>query len=108
MRHINIIPEIEIPAHCTAALVSYPEFGCGNADDLAHYNLDLTHFGFTLFSIANSWPFFTNVLNEVCDLFPSPYIHCGGDEVIATGAEGVANVVQEPRFRRVPARRAPR
>lgn len=84
-RHINIVPEIEIPAHCTAALVSYPEFGCGNVDDLSHYNMDQIHYGFTLFSIANSWPFFTNVLNEVCALFPSPYIHCGGDEVTATG-----------------------
>jgi hexosaminidase len=84
-RHINVIPEIEIPAHCTAALVSYPEFGCGNPDDLTHYNMDQVHYSYTLFSIANSWPFFTNVLNEVCDLFPSPYIHCGGDEVIATG-----------------------
>lgn len=84
-RHINIIPELEFPAHCTAPLVSYPQFGCGNADDLTHYNMDSIHYSYTLFSIANSWTFFTNCLTEVCNLFPSQYIHCGGDEVIATG-----------------------
>jgi hexosaminidase len=85
-RHINIIPEIEIPAHCTAALWSYPTWGCGNAGTTANYDMDSIHYSKTLFSIANSWPtVFTNILTEVCNLFPSQYIHCGGDEVTATG-----------------------
>lgn len=90
-RHINIIPELEFPAHCTAALVSCPQFGAGNSsgvqnpDDTTHYDIDNIHYSYTLFSIANSWTFFTNCLTEVCNLFPSPYIHCGGDEVTATG-----------------------
>ncbi len=82
-RHINIVPEMEFPAHCSAALWSYAEFGCGNA--ASAYNMDSIVYSKTLFSIANSWTFFTNVLTEVCNLFPSQYIHCGGDEVIATG-----------------------
>jgi hexosaminidase len=83
-RHINIVPEIEFPAHCSAALWSYPAWGCGNS--ASAYDMDNIHYGQTLFSIANCWPtVFTNILTEVCNLFPSPYIHCGGDEVIATG-----------------------
>ena len=86
-RHITIVPELEFPAHCTAALVSYPNFGCGNPDTTTFYDMDNIHYGFTLFSLAGpgSWTFFTNVLNEVMGLFPGKYIHCGGDEVVATG-----------------------
>jgi hexosaminidase len=83
-RHITVVPEIEFPAHCSAALVSYPALGCGNA--ASKYNMDNISYGFTLFSLAGpgSWTFFTNVLTEVMGLFPGQYIHCGGDEVIAT------------------------
>ena len=86
-RHITIVPELEFPAHCSAALVSYPNLGCGNADTTSFYDMDNIHYGFTLFSLAGpgSWTFFTNVLNEVMGLFPGKYIHCGGDEVVATG-----------------------
>lgn len=84
-RHITIVPEVEFPAHCTAALVAYPQLGCGNTDTLNHYDMDNIHYGFTLFSLTNSGTFFTNVLTELIGLFPGQYIHCGGDEVIATG-----------------------
>ncbi len=84
-RHIRVVPEIEFPAHCSAALVSYPSLGCGNPG--SSYNMDNISYSRTLFSLAGqgSWAFFTNVLTEVMGLFPSAYIHCGGDEVIATG-----------------------
>ncbi len=84
-RYITIVPEIEFPAHCSAALVSYPSLGCGNAASV--YNMDNISYGFTLFSLAGpgSWTFFTNVLTEVMNVFPGKYIHTGGDEVIATG-----------------------
>ena len=83
-RHITVVPEIEFPAHCSAALVSYPlSLGCGNAG--SKYNMDNINYSYTLFSLATNWVFFTNVLTEVMNIFPSPYIHCGGDEVIATG-----------------------
>ncbi|MGZ4962495.1 MAG: beta-N-acetylhexosaminidase [Limisphaerales bacterium] len=85
-RHITVVPEIEVPAHFSAALVSYPDLGCGNPDTTSFYDLDNTHFGFSLLSLAGptSWLFVTNVLTEVMNLFPSHYIHCGGDEVVAT------------------------
>lgn len=92
-RYITVVPEIEIPAHCSAALVSYPSLGCGNPG--SYYNMDNINYGYTLFSLAGSntvtgtltpnWTFFTNVLTEVMGLFPGQYIHCGGDEVTATG-----------------------
>jgi hexosaminidase len=92
-RYITVVPEIEIPAHCSAALVSYPSLGCGNPG--SYYNMDNINYSYTLFSLAGSntvrgtltpnWSFFTNVLTEVMGLFPGQYIHCGGDEVYATG-----------------------
>jgi hexosaminidase len=88
-RHITIVPEIELPAHSTAGLASYPQFGCGNA--ASAYDMDGISFGkgygVSMWSLAGPgcWTFFTNVLTEVMGLFPGPYIHCGGDEVTATG-----------------------
>ena len=84
-RFITVVPEVEFPAHCTAALATYPALGCGNPGTTTYYDMDNIHYGYTLFSLVNSMTFFTNVLTEVMSLFPSPYIHCGGDEVTATG-----------------------
>ncbi|MDB6110066.1 MAG: Beta-N-acetylhexosaminidase, partial [Pedosphaera sp.] len=82
-RHITVVPEIELPAHSTAGLASYPAFGTGNSG----YNMDNISYGISAYSLAGPgcWTFFTNVLSEVMTLFPGQYIHCGGDEVIATG-----------------------
>lgn len=84
-RHIRVVPEIEFPAHCSAALISYPSLGCGNPASV--YDMDKINYSYTLFSLAGpgSWTFFTTVMTEVMNLFPGQYIHTGGDEVIATG-----------------------
>jgi hexosaminidase len=84
-RHITIVPELEFPAHCTAALYAYTNLSCGYAR--SSFNMDNISYGQTLFSLARPgcWTFFTNVLSEVMGLFPGQYIHCGGDEVVATG-----------------------
>ncbi|MDA0945699.1 MAG: family 20 glycosylhydrolase [Bacteroidetes bacterium] len=79
-RHVQIIPEIEMPGHCRAALAAYPWLGCtGETMD-----------------VPNNWGVFKDVycagqdttlsfmravLDEVCTLFPSEVIHIGGDEV---------------------------
>ena len=79
-RGIEIIPEIEIPGHCSEVLVAYPEFAC---DDYPYY-----------VQIGPYWPpkailcggndkvmgFLKDVIDEVAELFPSEYIHIGGDE----------------------------
>ncbi|MDR0581846.1 MAG: beta-N-acetylhexosaminidase [Prevotellaceae bacterium] len=79
-RGIEVIPEIELPGHCSAILAAYPEFAC---DDFPYY-----------VQIGPYWPpkailcggndtvmvFLKEVLDEVAELFPSEYIHIGGDE----------------------------
>ncbi|MDD3077604.1 MAG: beta-N-acetylhexosaminidase [Paludibacter sp.] len=78
-RYITIIPEIDVPGHTTAALASYPELGCtggpykvwevwgGPADVLCAGN-------------SETMNFLHDVFSEIVDLFPSKYIHIGGDE----------------------------
>ncbi len=78
-RHITVIPEIDLPGHMLAALAAYPELGCTGGP----------------YEVASTWgvfpdvlcpgkeatfEFLENVLTEVMDLFPSEYIHIGGDE----------------------------
>jgi hexosaminidase len=78
-RHITVVPEIEMPGHAVAALAAYPEFACTQGP----------------FEVATTWgvfedvfcpteptfAFLEQVLKEVVTLFPSKYIHIGGDEV---------------------------
>lgn len=77
-RHITIVPEIEMPGHAMAALAAYPEYSCTGGP----------------FEVGKTWgvlddvfcpkedtfTFLENILTEVIDLFPSKYIHIGGDE----------------------------
>lgn len=85
--HITVVPEIEMPCHAVAALNSYPQFGCGNAAN--SYNMDTITFcggcyDVDLFSPGSpgTMAFLEEILSEVMNIFPSPYIHCGGDEVV--------------------------
>ncbi|HVB02537.1 MAG TPA: family 20 glycosylhydrolase [Chitinophagaceae bacterium] len=79
-RYITVLPEIEMPGHSQAALTAYPYLGCTGGP----------------YAVATSWgvfpdiycagkdstfDFLENVLREVMKLFPSHYIHIGGDEV---------------------------
>ncbi|MBQ9473032.1 MAG: beta-N-acetylhexosaminidase [Bacteroidales bacterium] len=83
-RHIEVIPEIEIPGHCAEILASYPELGC-QGDDTSYQ-----------VQVGNYWPprailcagsdsvmqFLFDILDEIIPLFPSQYIHIGGDEAL--------------------------
>lgn len=78
-RNITVVPEIEIPGHALAALTAYPEFSCrGVAPGLA------TGAGIfrDIFCAGKeaTFVFLCNLLDEVTELFPAPYIHIGGDE----------------------------
>lgn len=70
-RHITIIPEIEMPAHSEEVLTAYPELSCTHEP---YKQAD--------FCVGNekTFEFLENVLSEVIELFPSEYIHIGGDE----------------------------
>lgn len=80
-RYITVIPEIDMPGHTQAALAAYPQLGCtGSAYEVAtevggvHKDVMCVGNDFTL-------PFVKDVLKEVAALFPSAFIHIGGDEV---------------------------
>ncbi len=85
-RHIEIVPEIEFPGHCCAALAAYPEFSCDNDDYFvapADYWDSIRHTGGKAIMCAGNdkvMQFLKDVMDEVCDLFPYEYIHVGGDE----------------------------
>ena len=91
-RNITIIPEIEMPGHSQAAISAYPELGC-NGEQV---------------KVANKWgvfeeiyctkdetfTFIEDVLDEVLELFPSKYIHIGGDEAPKTRWKSCENCQQ--------------
>ena len=72
-RHITIIPEIEMPGHSEEVLATYPELSCSGKP---YVNADFC------IGTEKTFEFLENVLLEVIDLFPSEYIHIGGDEAI--------------------------
>jgi hexosaminidase len=81
-RYITIIPEIDIPGHCLAALAAYPQLGT-NPDST--YKVAETWgingvFNNVLSPTEYTFNFVNDVLDEVMQLFPAPYVHIGGDE----------------------------
>jgi hexosaminidase len=81
-RHVQIIPEIDMPGHAQAALAAYPELGALDG----HPTLPVSpNWGVHshLFNLEpGTFEFLQNVLDEVLQLFPSRYIHIGGDEAV--------------------------
>lgn len=79
LRQIKVVPEIEMPGHSVAVLAAYPELGCTGGP----YEVS-TIWGVRsdVFCAGNDdvFVFLENVLTEVMELFPSNYIHIGGDE----------------------------
>jgi len=77
-RFITVVPEIEMPGHALAAIAAYPELG------LAREPLEVGKRWGVYSDILNAEPgtiaFMQDVLGEVLDIFPGPYIHIGGDE----------------------------
>jgi hexosaminidase len=79
-RFITVVPEIEMPGHCQAALAAYPELSCSGGPFKVG-----TEWGviYDVFCAGNekTFEFLQDVLTEVIELFPSKFIHVGGDEV---------------------------
>ncbi len=80
-RGINIIPEIDIPGHCRAAIKSLPEL-LQDPDDRSQFR-SIQHYNDNVLSPAlkGTYQFLDLVLEEVAELFPSPWVHIGADEV---------------------------
>lgn len=78
-RHITVIPEIDLPGHMQAAVATYPELGCTGGP----YEMRCT-WGISedVLCAGNEkmYEFLEDVLDEICELFPSELIHIGGDE----------------------------
>ncbi len=80
--HINIVPEIEMPGHAVAALTAYPELSCTGGPFEVETKWGV--FDDIFCPKEGTFEFLENVLSEVMELFPSPYIHIGGDEAPKT------------------------
>ena len=78
-RNITVIPEVDLPGHMVAALAAYPELGCTGGP----YEV-WTRWGVSEDVLCvgkeETFTFLEDVLTEVMDIFPSEYIHIGGDE----------------------------
>ena len=72
-RHIMVVPEFDMPGHATAICKSYPEISGGGEGRWEHFTFHPCK--------EETFQFIGNVLDELIALFPSPYIHIGGDEV---------------------------
>ncbi|MGH7220984.1 MAG: beta-N-acetylhexosaminidase, partial [Nitrospiraceae bacterium] len=90
VRHINVVPEIEMPGHAQAAIAAYPELG--NTGHLLEVG---TKWG-VVENIFNPKEttilFLQDVLTEVLEMFPSGFIHTGGDEAVKTQWKASAEV----------------
>ena len=96
-KFITIIPEIDMPGHTNAALASYPELNC---DGKARELYAGTEVGFSTLCTdkETTYQFIDDVVRELAELTPGPYIHIGGDESHATPLEDYipfVNRVQE-------------
>lgn len=92
-RHITIVPEIDLPAHTTAAIVAYPQLAASSTPprvvpaDWGIYP--------NLFNVEDStFTFIEDVLDEVLALFPGEFIHLGGDEAVKDQWKASARVQQ--------------
>ncbi len=71
--HIEVIPEIDMPGHATAANKAYPHLSGGGTAEHPDFTFNVGK--------EETYRFLTEVLREVASLFPAPYLHIGGDEV---------------------------
>jgi hexosaminidase len=93
-QYITVIPEIDLPGHTNAALASYAELNC---DDQAPPLYTGTEVGFSSLCIekAITFDFVDDVIREVADLTPGPYIHIGGDEAAATDPDDYLYFIEQ-------------
>jgi hexosaminidase len=86
-RHIEIIPEIEMPAHTNSSLAAYPELACSVVEKPITVLPGLNTKQAAIIYCAGKdevFDFLEDVIDEVAELFPAKYIHLGGDEANKT------------------------
>lgn len=77
-RHVTVVPEIEMPGHALAALAAYPEYSCSGGPFEVGTKWGV--FEDVFCPTEKTFKFLEDILTEVTALFPSEYIHIGGDE----------------------------
>jgi hexosaminidase len=79
-RFMTIVPEIDMPSHCNAALASYPQLNCDGKAPALYTGIEV---GFSNFCFDKpvTFKFLDDVLEEVAAMTPGPWLHVGGDEV---------------------------
>ncbi|HET6672373.1 MAG TPA: family 20 glycosylhydrolase [Agromyces sp.] len=95
-RFITIVPEIDLPGHTNAALSAYPEL---NHDGVARQPYEGVEVGFSSLSAAPERAeatdrFLSDVLREVAELTPGPWLHVGGDESLSTSEADYVDLVR--------------
>jgi hexosaminidase len=80
-RHITVVPEIEMPGHSIAALAAYPQYACNAGPFEAMTTWGVSDDVYCA-GKEETFVFIQDILSEVCELFPSKYIHIGGDECV--------------------------
>jgi hexosaminidase len=79
-RHITVVPEIDMPGHAQAVVAAYPQFGVTGQRPPVSVDWGVNPY---LYNVDDAtFQFITHVLDEVMALFPSKYIHVGGDEAV--------------------------
>lgn len=81
LRNIEIVPELDVPGHTVAILAACPELGCTSSDTVIKEVGKTTDL---MLCAANEkvYDLYKDIITEVADLFPSRYIHLGGDESV--------------------------
>lgn len=83
-RHVEIIPEIEMPGHSAEIFAAYPQFSCTGKKLTVLPGSYWPNIDIFCAGNDSTFTFLQNILDEVCALFPSQYIHIGGDEADKT------------------------
>jgi hexosaminidase len=82
-RFVDVVPEVDMPGHVNAALASYGELACDGVAPPPYTGIDV---GFSSLCIRKerTYAFLDDVLGELAELTPGPYLHVGGDEALST------------------------
>ena len=99
-RGITVVPEIDLPGHMLAALAAYPELGCKGGPYEVRQIWGISQ---DILCAGNEqvYEFLDKIFDELVDIFPSEYIHVGGDECFGSRKEREGQVRQRPQDHRL-------
>jgi hexosaminidase len=92
-RDVVVVPEIDLPGHVNAAVVAYPELSLPGLDTVAYTGTDVGFSGLDV-TRPRALEFVDDVVREVAELTPGPYVHIGGDEVFKIPNEHYVSFVE--------------